>query len=165
MKVITYVENSNAKHIVDVALVQMAHPAALNDYVRPICLPINIDTSKGYIGSNVFVAGWGRTSFDESVSDVLNEVQVPVLANSACQRVYRNIIDDGVLCAGGGGNKDICLGDSGGPVMTAVLIHGTEYYYQIGIAIFTRDCSGRPFASTYVPYVLNWIKRMIAENQ
>lgn len=160
-KIIMYVDN---EHMVDIALVVLVRPAELNDNVRPICLPINIETSKGYIGSNAFVAGWGKTNFNESVSNVMKEIQIPVVANSECQKIYSNIIDYGVLCAGGGG-KDICFGDSGGPIMTAILINGREYYYQIGLVIFTRDCSGVPFASTYMPFVLDWIKRYIDANQ
>lgn len=131
--------------------------------VRPICLPLN-DDRNSYLGANAFVAGWGLIQYGTKNTHILHEIQVPIVQNNVCQSVYTNQIDHGIICAGGDG-KDVCLGDSGGPLMTAKIIKGIVYYYQIGIAIFNDKCTGEPFASTYIPFALNWINRSIAQNQ
>lgn len=81
-----------------------------------------------------FVAGWGSTSYckykipyifqievynfaflnkDDPPSDVLMEVQLPIVSPSKCKEAYRAYnqisIDDSVLCAGPeSGGKDAC---------------------------------------------------------
>lgn len=102
------------------------------DRISPICLPIFDELrDRSYVGTTPFIAGWGLTKDyltkeeEENVlsSDILLQVQVPVIENSKCKENYRakgelfNDIQfsDRVLCAGfenGGG--DSCDGDSGG---------------------------------------------------
>ena len=56
-----------------------------NTNIRPICLPTNI--LETYAGKTATVAGWGTTSssyYGEQAS-VLNDVDVEVLTNEACQ--------------------------------------------------------------------------------
>lgn len=73
-----------------------------------------------------FVAGWGRLQEGGKSSNVLQQLQVPVLANDECKEQYKNQgkliseaqFSDVVLCAGFlNGGKDSCQGDSGGPLM------------------------------------------------
>lgn len=90
----------------------------------PICLPLTQERRTINLeNSNLFVAGWGRTAEGGQPSDVLMQVQLPVLNNEICKDRYRKqgkLIDetkqfnDAVMCVGYlEGGKDSCQGDSG----------------------------------------------------
>ena len=51
--------------------------------------------------------GWGKTSFGGTLSDVLLEVEVPVVTNAQCGTTMSGITDS-MLCAGGKEGKDSC---------------------------------------------------------
>ena len=71
--------------------------------------------------------GWGSTSPDGDATNILNEVEVPVVSNEDCRTamayledyyvVYdydmEDLITDGMLCAGGAEGKDTCWVSSG----------------------------------------------------
>lgn len=53
----------------------------------------------------------------------MQKANLPILNLAECQKLYKKfnetIIDDRLICAGGGQNKSFgCLGDSGGPVQS-----------------------------------------------
>lgn len=57
------------------------------------------------IGTMCYVAGWGRTSESGASSQVLREVNVPILSQSVCnsEENYNGWLDgfeDSMLCAG-----------------------------------------------------------------
>lgn len=111
------------------------------DRIRPICLPVDEPVrSRSFVGYNPFVAGWGRLQEGGKASNVLQELQLPILDNTECKEQYRkqgkliteNQFGDAVLCAGYlEGGKDSCQGDSGGPLMQPVRYDQSESrYYQ-----------------------------------
>ena len=51
--------------------------------------------------------GWGTTSSGETSSDVLLEVEVPVVTNAQCGTTMSGITDS-MLCAGGEEGKGGC---------------------------------------------------------
>ena len=51
--------------------------------------------------------GWGKTSFGGTLSDVLLEVEVPVVTNAQCKTAMSGITDS-MICAGGVAGKDGC---------------------------------------------------------
>lgn len=110
------------------------------------------------MGTNPFLAGWGKLEEDGERSQVLMQVQVPVVDNKACKDSYRRIgqvklnrqFNERVLCAGHlYGGQDSCQGDSGGPLMLPIHDNGTFPFYQIGIVSYAVGC-GLP----YVPGVI-----------
>jgi secreted trypsin-like serine protease len=116
----------------DIALIKLATPATLNEYVSTVCLP-----SKQYNfgGKTLVVTGWGRISpTDTSLgSDTLNETTV----FAACPP-SKEVVPDTQICAinttGGvsGGPTNACQGDSGGPLVmqdgdTWILVGLTSY--------------------------------------
>ena len=112
--------------------------------ISPVCLPLNEpERSKNYVGFNPFAAGWGnytlfafhfstfincstqfiyflgRTQEGGASANVLQEIQLPVIANNECKDAYaaigknfsRKQFDDAVMCAGyKEGGRDTCNG-------------------------------------------------------
>lgn len=70
------------------------------------------------VGYNPFVAGWGTLHEKGQRAQVLQQIQVPILPISVCQREYAKQgpfkISEAQICAGTiAGGKDSCQGDSG----------------------------------------------------
>lgn len=65
------------------------------------------------------VLGWGYTSENGVTSDLLLEVDVPIVDDATCADAYPDLIDAAsMVCAGeAAGGRDACQGDSGGPLM------------------------------------------------
>ncbi|XP_053363133.1 mannan-binding lectin serine protease 1 isoform X1 [Clarias gariepinus] len=119
----------------DIALVKLSQEVALNELVRPVCLPppwVRGQTRTPLPHTLGVVAGWGINmpnisasgsgiSFDLGVvSEVLQYVKLPVVAQEECEASYNarsasyNITEN-MFCAGFyEGGRDTCLGDSGG---------------------------------------------------
>uniref|UniRef100_A0A182QVG8 CLIP domain-containing serine protease n=1 Tax=Anopheles farauti TaxID=69004 RepID=A0A182QVG8_9DIPT len=159
----------------DLAVLYMQYEVQFSDAIKPICLPLS-DTirSKNFIGYTPFVAGWGRTQEGGKSANVLQELQIPIIANDECRTLYNNIgkvfsqkqFDNAVLCAGVlEGGKDSCQGDSGGPLMLPQRF-GTEFYYfQVGIVSYGIGCARAevPGVYTRVASFVDWIQQKVAE--
>eukprot|EP00095_Tigriopus_kingsejongensis_P010773 maker-scaffold1742_size29367-snap-gene-0.3 protein:Tk10773 transcript:maker-scaffold1742_size29367-snap-gene-0.3-mRNA-1 annotation:"tripsin " len=101
----------------DFALVKLNRSVSFDSstVVRPICLPIEDLTESE--GKSVTVSGWGATSQGGQVSNVLQEVMIPLVSIGDCRRKYTPLkLTNNMFCAGKSG-QDSCQGDSGGPVM------------------------------------------------
>ncbi|XP_023941053.1 CLIP domain-containing serine protease HP8 [Bicyclus anynana] len=151
---------SNANQPNDIALLRLAHDVLFNDFVKPICLPVDPllkeDTFEGY---DLVVAGWGKTETGR-MSDVKMQVLVPVMKNSICSQIYTmsfKEINENQICAGGRNNKDSCGGDSGGPLMGQF---GGRGWTVLGVVSFgPSPCGmlGWPGVYTRVPAYVDWI--------
>ncbi|XP_069970810.1 chymotrypsin BI [Penaeus vannamei] len=134
----------------DIALIRLPSPVSLNSNIKTVKLP----SSDVSVGTTVTPTGWGRPSDSASgISDVLRQVNVPVMTNADCDSVY-GIVGDGVVCIDGTGGKSTCNGDSGGPLN----LNGMTY----GITSFgsSAGCEkGYPAAFTRVYYYLDWIQQ------
>jgi len=155
--------NSNSPY--DIALLQLENPSTQS----PVTL-LNPESEAIMPGTMATVMGWGFTSADVNSMgpNVLQEVELPVVANETCQTAYRTEqqILDSMLCAGyPKGKKDSCPGDSGGPLV----IFRENKWFQIGIVsiggkqggpmcggpeaygIYTRVSAYLDFILKYVP--------------
>ena len=47
----------------DIALVKLARPVAMNDYVRPVCLDLQTEEDVTEKYTKCYVAGWGFTEY------------------------------------------------------------------------------------------------------
>merc|ERR1712168_714306 len=91
-----------------------------NGYISTVSLPTTFDVN---VGDTVTPTGWGLDSDSAgSISEVLRQVDVPIMSNSACDAVY-GIVGDGQICIDTSGGKGTCSGDSGGPLN----YYGTTY--------------------------------------
>jgi hypothetical protein len=112
--------------------------------------PISVATS-GFgagegAGTPVTVLGFGATSETGSQSSTLQELQIPIVADSVASSIYgsnltNNMITAGVLAAG----SDSCFGDSGGPL--SVQVSGT--WTLVGIVSWGIGCAREGFPGVY----------------
>jgi secreted trypsin-like serine protease len=108
------------------------------------------------------VIGFGVPTEGGSASMRLKQVDVPVVGQSDCKRVYGDEkITDANFCAGEAG-KDSCQGDAGGPLL--VNADGGEEV-QAGIVSWGVGCGreGYPGVYTSVGHFEEWIKQRVSD--
>lgn len=138
----------NAPNDYDFALIELL--PTLEGFLpihRPVCL-VRSDTPF-VIGNPVIGAGWGRTS----TRVVLRKVTLEFADRRKCSTTYKSVVTNSMICAD---NKDMCLGDDGGPLM--------KYYdgrmYLAGIMSWgpSEGCAGgKPSVFADVRHALSWI--------
>ncbi|XP_062382940.1 serine protease hepsin-like [Sardina pilchardus] len=141
----------------DMALLRLSSAVPFTDYIRPVCL-----AASGSIisqGTDSWVTGWGDTEEGGSLSNVLQEVEVPVVGNEQCADLLQSLlppITEDMMCAGlPDGGKDSCQGDSGGPLVMAVGIK----WVQSGVVSFGFGCARPNLPGVYamVSQYEDWI--------
>ncbi|XP_063599841.1 chymotrypsin BII-like [Penaeus indicus] len=134
----------------DIALIRLPSPVEFNDNISTVKLPAT-DVA---VGTTVTPSGWGRPSDSAGgISDVLRQVDVPIMTNSDCDAVY-GIVGNGVVCIDSTGGKGTCNGDSGGPLNLNGMTYGiTSFGSSAGCEV------GYPDAFTRVNYYLDWIEQ------
>ncbi|TQV86362.1 trypsin-like serine protease [Aliikangiella coralliicola] len=150
--------SGNVQYGYDVALLELSTPA--NSSHTRAALPTQaIQEAIAGVGKSVTVSGWGLTSNQGSPSNVLREVDLPVLSTSQCQQQLGNTIDGSVVCGSGAGGKSACNGDSGGPYVA--LQNGTAY--SIGTVSWGRSCRGATAFTRTFSYK-SWIEQYIGSD-
>lgn len=139
----------------DIGLLELEKPAfGTKRNIMPICL------SRQASFDNFIVAGWGYVNdgFNKVVNGCLNEAELDVIDQRTCSR-YGYTED--IICAGG--EKNICKGDSGGPLMT----QSKGLFVQAGITSFGRNDCGiatkTPAGFTKVSNHIDWIKHHVKD--
>ena len=138
----------------DIALLRLSSPAS--SQYAPAKLPTaEVMSNYASVGRYVTVSGWGQTSNNsQGGSDVLREVDLPVISNSQCSQQLNFNMPASTICGGGAGGVSACRGDSGGPY--AVRVNGD--YYNVGIVSWGQNCVGATaFTRTYS--FLDWIEQ------
>ena len=126
----------------DVALLRLAHPAALNAKVQVVPLVTPNDTALYAPAMPVTVTGWGTlTPGHPDYPDQLYQVEVPVVEQNSCSFAYAatgSVVNSNMLCAGlAQGGKDSCQGDSGGPLV----VRAGSGWKQAGIVSWGNGCA------------------------
>ncbi|XP_026997409.1 serine protease 27-like [Tachysurus fulvidraco] len=146
----------------DIALVQLSSSVTFNNYIMPVCLAASKSSFPG--GTEVWITGYGQVASNVSLPypQTLQEVQVPIVSNSDCTKVYgSNIILDNMICAGlSKGGKDSCQGDDGGPLV----VKQNTTWVQAGIVSFGNGCAkpNSPSVYTRVSQYQDWINSKIS---
>ncbi|XP_051572345.1 trypsin-like isoform X1 [Myxocyprinus asiaticus] len=148
----------------DIALVQLSSSVTFSDYIKPVCL-----AAAGSIlaaGTASWVTGWGTLiSGDSQLPNILQEVKIPIVSNSDCNKAYGGGITNNMICAGllNQGGKDSCQGDSGGPMVSK----NGSLWIQSGIVSFGTGCADPRFPGVYtrVSQYQDWINSYITNNQ
>ncbi|XP_065161396.1 testisin-like isoform X1 [Atheta coriaria] len=146
----------------DIAILELDSDVTWSDLVQPACF-----SSKFADGDWAVVAGWGRTSENNTDSDkktsILQKAKVAILNNDVCRSWYhsqgkKTKIDHTQLCAGRKeGGVDACWADSGGPLMWE---DDNSNLSIIGVVSTGIGCA-RPFLPgiyTRVSEFLSWIQ-------
>ncbi|UYL10040.1 serine protease [Bdellovibrio sp. SKB1291214] len=113
------------------------------------------------------VAGWGTLKSNGTTPDILNKVDVPLVPQESCNKVYSPFgyeVTDRMLCAGvEAGGKDSCQGDSGGPMV----IKSENKVLLAGIVSWGMGCGDVGYAGVYakVNSVTEWIKQTIGAEE
>ncbi|KAK7066347.1 hypothetical protein SK128_015607 [Halocaridina rubra] len=133
----------------DIALIRLPSPVVFNEYINAVKLP----AADPFIGTVVTPTGWGRPSdFDDNISDILRQVDVPTMNNADCNIIY-GIILNSHICIDTITGKGTCNGDSGGPLnYNNVTIGITSFGASAGCEV------GYPDGFTRVTYFLDWIE-------
>lgn len=144
----------------DIALFKLDRGVDLNQYVIPVCLPVEYEARglDALVGETPSVIGWGTTFYGGQESAVLRHVELPVWSQSDCDNAYFQPIEEIFICAGyADGGKDACQGDSGGPL----LHYENNHWMQIGIVSFGNRCAkpGYPGVYTRITHFLPWIRQ------
>ncbi|KAK7865648.1 hypothetical protein R5R35_006905 [Gryllus longicercus] len=139
----------------DVAVVNLNQDVQLNNLIQTISLASG---SNLFEGSAARVSGWGKTSdASNAVSPQLNYVDLTIISNSVCAQTFGSlIIRSSNICTQGVGERGVCNGDSGGPLIDL------QSGKQIGIASFVSSAgcqSGSPNGFVRVTSFAAWISQ------
>ncbi|XP_067653702.1 chymotrypsin-like protease CTRL-1 [Haliotis asinina] len=154
-KIIIHPEFNKVTGQNDIALMRINSQFALNNNIRPICLP----TSANHV-TDCAVTGWGETHGHQD-SGYLKEARVSIVPLAKCRTDYANVdytVFDNNLCASGGGNG-ACEGDSGGPLVC--MEQGT--WHLRGLVSWGKQCGDGMFPGVYtrVYSYRQWIHNII----
>ncbi|KAM6155649.1 brain-specific serine protease 4-like [Rhynchocyon petersi] len=149
----------------DIALVRLEHPVQFSERILPICLP---DHSVHLApNTDCWIAGWGsiRDGVPLPYPQTLQKLKVPIIDSEVCSQLYwrgagQGAITEDMLCAGYlEGERDACLGDSGGPLMCQV--EGT--WLLAGIISWGEGCAERNRPGVYISLTAHrsWIQKIV----
>ncbi|XP_053949751.1 phenoloxidase-activating factor 1-like [Anastrepha ludens] len=155
----------NLERYNDIALIELARDATLNEYVLPACLP-----SKNTEYKSFTAVGWGETEHKISSPHLL-KVQLNVFAGNDCtaSETAQSELEWGVrertqICAGSHQSGfDTCNGDSGGPLY----VPHPSYPCMLQVAAITSfgyvvcGTAGIPSINTKVNLYLDWIENVV----
>jgi secreted trypsin-like serine protease len=142
----------------DIALIEVKS-ALTGASIAPLTNPTALGA-----GTKLWVSGWGSTDkYGTAQTDVLQGVELDYITTTTCNGVlsYSGAVTDNMFCAGvrgpgGGGDRDSCEGDSGGPAS----IGGAASPRLIGLVSWGEDCALKYKYGVYTK-VLNfliWVK-------
>lgn len=138
-KIVTHSQYDSSDNKNDMALIKLDREAVLGPGVGLICLGddafhLPIDD----LNNQCLISGWGTLESGGDQPDTLQEVLVPLVSKSECEKAYGSL-HASMLCAGfKQGGKDSCQGDSGGPL--ACQYNGK--YYLEGATSWGSGCAG-----------------------
>ncbi|XP_045593292.1 trypsin-1 [Procambarus clarkii] len=139
----------------DIALIRLSGSVKYNAGIRSICLPCQY-VKYNLSGENGTVTGWGTVSEGGKQSDVLQEVELPILTTDECKAHLNESVTANMICTYLPG-YDACKGDSGGPLSWLK----KENYYLVGVISFGIGCAKQSLPGVYtkVANYLQWIEK------
>jgi secreted trypsin-like serine protease len=137
----------------DIALLHLSQPSS-----APKAKLVSAEQVAAVVeGAMTTAVGWGNTREGGSPSDVLRQVDVPVISNAQCKTYPRySTVTDNMICAGyPNGQKDACQGDSGSPLFME--IDGEKVV--VGLVSWGIGCAraNAPGVYTRVGNYLGWL--------
>ena len=124
-------------------------PIPLSNSAQPIQLAeAGADGSFLEAGDPATVTGFGTTGENESTSDQLRAVELPIVNDPFCANTYGSeFVAPAMVCAGdtASGGRDACQGDSGGPLA----VDTPAGRRLAGIVSFGNGCGRPEFPGVY----------------
>ncbi|XP_075976579.1 collagenase-like [Anticarsia gemmatalis] len=143
----------------DIAMVNLPNAVQYSNIISPIALPARGDNNN-LVGATVTASGFGLKGDADAISErtYLSHVNLEVIRNSQCQRWFP-FVGASIICTNGATLKNICSGDSGGPI--AVTVQNKRVL--VGITSFgSQRCEdGSPGGFTRVSFYMDWIQRLL----
>lgn len=145
----------------DIALLKLSACVPYTDVIQPICLPFGLE-SVDFDQKTTKITGWGLTNGTDpnSVSSTLKQADMIYVKAERCRQApfaWGSIITDNQFCGDGGGEKDRCEVDKGGPLFWT---SPAPRAYFLGVTSYGFLCAEATLPSVYVKVVnyLDWIQ-------
>uniref|UniRef100_A0A2H1VCC5 SFRICE_006521 n=1 Tax=Spodoptera frugiperda TaxID=7108 RepID=A0A2H1VCC5_SPOFR len=146
----------------DIAIINLPSSVQFSNILAPIALPSGSQLGENFVGQVAIASGYG---FNPGIGGMLANqpfsfVDLPIITNNQCAGTYGSFIYNGIICTGSVPGKNICSGDSGGPLA----INRNGNYILIGVVSFGRGgCEGNsPSGYARVTHYINWINQPLA---
>ncbi|XP_059476716.1 chymotrypsin BI-like [Neocloeon triangulifer] len=142
----------------DLALLKFDAPLDITKYpyIKPIRLVKKSLSTSAFVGTKVYVSGFGKTSDDPAPSNKLMWTNNTVVSSTVCKQTFGSLIRTEIICMSGTGPRSICHGDSGGAM---VYQEADGIFTQIGTVAFVySSCiQGKPQGFVRTGFYLSWI--------
>lgn len=148
----------------DVALIKLAKPVTVTDFVTPACLYTNDSSSF----PKLYATGW---DFYAEVSPPIYNIPLNLIDQDRCKfwyrtntEAFRKGINRMLMCAGDEVVTD-CPGDTGGPLQVRLLSSSKYTPFVIGISVLGVPC-GQTTPGVYakLAHYINWIEDVTKRN-
>ncbi|KXN66273.1 trypsin-like serine protease [Conidiobolus coronatus NRRL 28638] len=158
-KFIDYPYYNKAKKLNDITVWKLDNKKSSKVYRTYFDWSDTIDTDY----SMVKVMGWGVTKYKGQISQILQEIDIPIYPKDLCEKNYLSFKDkypfdkETQFCGGDlDGGKDACTGDSGGPLFQ---IDDEGQMILQGLVSWGDNCGkpGRPGIYTKLIHYLDWV--------
>ncbi|XP_066591615.1 ovochymase-1-like [Prorops nasuta] len=145
--------NPNDSFLNDIALIKVKTPFERVPTIKNALLPSKDEPINA--GDEVVISGWGRTAFGGPKSNVLKRVNILIIGQEYCKRMYEKtdkIYETQICTYDPKASKGACYGDSGGPLT----LNGKV----IGIVSWAKACALTDYPTVYtrVSSYVDWIK-------
>lgn len=145
----------------DIAVVRVDKPFQLNDKVKTVQLPKQLEQFEG----DVTLSGWGSmsTTVNPEYPDKLRKVELPLVDIERCYTLwgFDSALATSNVCAGPiDGSRSACSADSGGPLVKQ---SGHEVV-QVGVVSWGAVPCGSPRRPTVfagVSHYVDWIEKQL----
>jgi Trypsin/PKD domain len=144
-------------HQSDVAMLRLNRPAPY----QPLRVLAASETPAWAPGTVARIIGWGDTSEGGSPSNLLQEADVRIVGDAACQSAYglhAPPMDPATMVCAAQAGRDACQGDSGGPLMVR---DSAGAWALAGITSWGEGCARPEFPGVYTrigaPPLNGWV--------
>ncbi|XP_050957835.1 serine protease 27-like, partial [Labeo rohita] len=141
------------------ALLQLSSFVTFTDYIKPVCLAAA--GSEFDAGTESWVTGWGWNRFE--FLDILQELESPVVDNTACNAAYETFVTDKHICAEFLDGKGPCAKDDGNPLVA----RQGSVWIQSGVFDSRFGCGLPGFPTLYfrVSEYQDWISNYTSSSE
>uniref|UniRef100_A0A6I8PNE8 Peptidase S1 domain-containing protein n=1 Tax=Ornithorhynchus anatinus TaxID=9258 RepID=A0A6I8PNE8_ORNAN len=137
----------------DIALLELSEPVSFTEKIQPICIADN--SSRPASGTPCWATGWGSLGVEGGnlpPPQALQKIEFPSPRDDN-DLPKGPIIVEGMICAGyPEGKRDVCFGDSGGPLSCPV----NGVWVLTGIVSWGVDCGSPNHPGVYTDVYSAW---------